>query len=107
MLAVALGVAFFYIAAALNVSFEEASLATSQKRAARKDRVHGQRAGTLVMFRHAPAPFRLQETGPVEVAIVWKNLIALVRNSIAWVAVFAMTLAFLLGLGESWKEHAR
>jgi ABC-2 type transport system permease protein len=95
---VALGVAFFYIAAALNVSFEEASLVTSQKRAARKDRGRGQRAGSLVMFRHAPAPFRLQETGPVEVAIIWKNLIALVRNSIAWVAVFAMTLALLLGL---------
>lgn len=94
----ALGVAFFYLAAALNVSFEEASLAISQKRATRKDRVRGQRAGSLVMFRHAPAPFRLHETGPVEVAIVWKNLIALVRNSIAWVAVFALTIAFLLGM---------
>jgi ABC-2 type transport system permease protein len=95
---VALGVAFFFIAAALNVSFEEASLATSQKRAARKDRGRGQRAGSLVMFRRAPAPFRLHETGPVEVAIVWKNLIALVRNSIAWAAVFALTMAFLVGL---------
>ncbi|HXA16197.1 MAG TPA: putative ABC exporter domain-containing protein [Thermoanaerobaculia bacterium] len=95
---VALGVACVYIAAALNISFEEASIAISQKRATRKDRVRGQRAGSLVMFRHAPAPFRLQETGPVEVAIVWKNLIALVRNSIAWVAVFALTIAFLLGM---------
>ena len=102
---VALGIAFFYIAAALNVSFEEASVAASQKRAARKDRVRGQRAGTLVMFRHAPAPFRLQETGPVEVAIVWKNLIALVRNSIAWVAIFALILVFLLGVAL-WSHHS-
>ncbi|HEX9460322.1 MAG TPA: putative ABC exporter domain-containing protein [Thermoanaerobaculia bacterium] len=102
---VALGVAFFYITVALNVSFEEASLATSQKRAARKDRVRGQRAGTLVMFRRAPPPFRLHETGPVEVAIVWKNLIALVRNSIAWVAVFALTLAFLLGMAL-WSHNS-
>jgi hypothetical protein len=34
----------------------------------------------------------------VEVAVVWKNMIALVRNSIAWVVIFAATLAFLLGL---------
>lgn len=101
----ALGVAFFYIAAALNVSFEEASIAISQKRATRKDRVRGQRAGAFVMFRRAPVPFRLHETGPVEVAIVWKNLIALVRNSIAWVAVFALTMAFMLGMAF-WSHTA-
>lgn len=94
----ALGVAFFFIAAGLNVSFEEASIASSQKRAARKDRARGQRAGTFVMFRRAPAPFKLQETGPIEVAVVWKNMIALVRNSIAWVVVFAAVLAFMLGV---------
>jgi hypothetical protein len=95
---IALGVAFYYLAAALNVSFEEASLAVSQKRAARRERVGGRRRGASVMFRRAPPPFRLQETGPVEVAILWKNLIALMRNSIAWVVVFAAVLAFLLGL---------
>jgi hypothetical protein len=94
----ALGVAFFFIAAALNVSFEEASIATSQKRAARKDRVRSQRAGSFVMFRRAPAPFRLQETGPIEVAVIWKNLIALMRNSIAWVVVFVAIMAFMVGL---------
>jgi hypothetical protein len=93
-----LGVVFFFIAAGLNVSFEEASIATSQKKAARQQRVHGQRAGTFVMFRRAPAPFKLRETGPVETAIIWKNLIALVRNSIAWVAIFAAMLAFMLAL---------
>lgn len=96
--ALALGVTFFFIANALNVSFEEASIATSQKRAARKDRARSQRSGSFVMFRRAPAPFRLQETGPVEVAVVWKNLIALMRNSIAWVVVFASIMAFMLAL---------
>lgn len=94
----ALGVLFYFVAAGLNVSFEEASIAASQKKANRQDRVHGQRAGTFVMFRRAPAPFKLQETGPVEVAVVWKNMIALVRNSIAWVVVFAAILAFMLGI---------
>jgi ABC-2 type transport system permease protein len=94
----ALGVAFFYIAAGLNVSFEEASIGASQKKAARQERVQGQRAGTFVMFRRAPAPFQLKETGPIETAVVWKNLIALMRNSIAWVVVFAAIMAFMLGL---------
>jgi ABC-2 type transport system permease protein len=93
---IALGVAFFYIAAAINVSFEEASIGASQKRAARRDRSRNQRSGSFVMFRRAPAPFRLGETGRIEVAIVWKNLIALMRNSIAWVVVFAAMLAFML-----------
>ena len=94
----ALGVGFFFVAAALNVSFEEASIGASQKKAARQERAKGQRAGTFVMFRRAPAPFQLAETGPIETAVVWKNMIALVRNSIAWVVVFAAILAFILGM---------
>jgi ABC-2 type transport system permease protein len=94
----ALGVVFFYIAAGLNVSFEEASMAASQKKAARQTRVQGQRSGTSVMFRRAPAPFKLRETGPAETAVVWKNLIALMRNSIAWVVIFAAILAFMLAI---------
>jgi ABC-2 type transport system permease protein len=93
-----LGVAFYYIAAGLNVSFEEASIAASSKKAARQERTKGQRSGTFVMFRRAPAPFQLRETGPVETAVVWKNLIALMRNSIAWVVVFAAAMAFMLGI---------
>jgi hypothetical protein len=94
----ALGVGFFYIAAGLNVSFEEASIAASSKKAARQQRVRGQRSGSFVMFRRLPPPFKLRETGPVEVAVIWKNMIALVRNSIAWVVVFASIMAFMLGI---------
>jgi len=94
----ALGVGFFFVAAGLNVSFEEASIATSQKKAARQERAKGQRSGTFVMFRRAPAPFKLGETGPIETAVVWKNMIALVRNAIAWAVIFAAMMAFLLGL---------
>jgi hypothetical protein len=101
----ALGVVFFYIAAGLNISFEEASIATSSKKAARQQQKRGQRAGASVMFRRAPPPFKLRETGPVEVAIIWKNMIALVRNSIAWVAVFAAIMALMLGLAL-WSHQA-
>ncbi|MDP9362324.1 MAG: hypothetical protein M3P29_12850 [Acidobacteriota bacterium] len=101
----ALGVAFFFIAAALNVSFLEASIGESQRRAARQERRHSQRVGSFVMFRRAPALFRLRETGPVEVAIIWKNLIALMRNSIAWVVIFAMMIAAMLGMAL-WTHEA-
>jgi hypothetical protein len=93
-----LGVGFFYIAAGLNVSFEEASIGASQKKAARQQRGRGQRSGTSVLFRRAPAPFKLRETGPIETAVIWKNLIALMRNSIAWVVIFAAIMAFMLAM---------
>ncbi|HEV7427727.1 MAG TPA: putative ABC exporter domain-containing protein [Thermoanaerobaculia bacterium] len=102
----ALGVGFFYIAAGLNVSFEEASIAASSKKAARQQRVRGQRSGTFVLFRRLPPPFKLRETGPVEVAVIWKNMIALVRNSIAWVVAFAAILVFMLGISFWNHEEA-
>ncbi len=101
----ALGVAFFFIASALNVSFEEASISTSQRRAVRRERQRSQRIGSFVMFRRAPALFKLGETGPVEVAIIWKNLIALMRNSVTWVVIFAVMMALLLGLAM-WTHEA-
>lgn len=101
----ALGVAFFYLAVALNVSFQEASIEASQRRAARQDRMRSQRVGSFVMFGRAPAPFRLGETGPVEVAIIWKNLIALMRNSIAWVVIFALMVAGMLAMAI-WTHEA-
>lgn len=106
----ALGVLFFFIAAALNVSFEEASIGASQRRAARLDRQRSQRVGAFVMFRRAPPLFKLAETGPVETAIVWKNLIALMRNSIAWVVIMVVITAGMVGLAfwsaRSTTEHA-
>lgn len=94
----ALGVAFFFLAVALNVSFLEASISASQRKAARRERHRSQRIGGLVMFRRAPPLFSLGETGPVEVAIIWKNLIALMRNSVAWVVIFAVMIAAMLGM---------
>jgi len=105
-----LGVLFFSIAAALNVSFEEASIGASQRKAARMDRQRGQRVGSVVMFRRAPALFKLGETGPVETAIIWKNLIALVRNSITWVVILVVMTVGMMGMAfwsaRSTTEHA-
>jgi ABC-2 type transport system permease protein len=98
LIVAALGVGFFYIAAALNVSFEEASIGASQRRAERLQRVHNQRVGSFVTFRRVPPLFKLGETGPVEVAIIWKNLIAVMRNSLTWVVILVMTMVIMFGM---------
>lgn len=81
---IVLGVFFFEVAAKLNVSFEDASLEASQKHADTTG--NSRRLGRRVMFRRIPPPFRLKAAGP-EVAIVWKNLTAALRMSIAWVVI--------------------
>jgi hypothetical protein len=77
------------IAGQLNVRFEEASIRTSEKRAARIARMRGQRAGRYVMFPRMPATFRLRPSAHPEIAIIWKNLIAAVRIAIAWIPFLA------------------
>ena len=86
---VALGTMFFLIAARLNVSFEEASVAQSQVRLERLERMRGRRSGTAVTFKRMPPLFRLDTRRGPELAIFWKNLIAAMRVSSAWVLIIA------------------
>jgi hypothetical protein len=89
-------IVFFLIAARLNVSFEEASIVTSQKKLERVARMQGSRRGKSVTFRRIPPP-PLRATGPIEMAIIWKNVVALLRVSIGWVIVFLAIDLFLIG----------
>jgi hypothetical protein len=81
---VGLAAVFFLIAGRLNVSFEEASIVASARRTARMASRRTQQPGTRVMFRRMPPPFRLREGAGPEVAIFWKNLVAAMRISAAW-----------------------
>jgi hypothetical protein len=90
-----LGAIFVTVAAQLNVHFEEASLRASERHVARIARRRGQRTGRSVMFRQMPPLFRLRTQRP-EVAIIWKNLIASMRLSAAWIAVVAILTALAL-----------
>ena len=92
-----LGSIFFLLAARLNVSFEEASIAKARRKAASVQRRAGQRSGELVSLRAARPLFRLAPTGPPEIAIVWKNLTAAVR--ISGVFVLLIVLAVLAAFG--------
>jgi hypothetical protein len=90
----------------MNVSFEEASIVTSAKRAAHLERMRERQGGRLqVSYRRLGAPFRLGETGASEVAIVWKNVIALVRTAFGIVVLLALLALLMLGIAFYHREE--
>lgn len=93
---IVLGAVFFFIAARLNVAYEEASIVATQRRLARLARTQGLRSGRNVRFKRMPVP-ALKPTGPVEAAVIWKNVIALMRVSLTWVVVFLAIYLVMLG----------
>jgi hypothetical protein len=78
---VGFSVLFFFIAARLNVAFEEASIGYSQRRASRRERMQRRQLGTQVDYRHAKPLFQMAEAGRAEVAFIWKNTNSLIRVS--------------------------
>ncbi|HKS21222.1 MAG TPA: putative ABC exporter domain-containing protein [Thermoanaerobaculia bacterium] len=91
-----IGALFFVIADRLNVSFEEGSLVRAQRRNERLQQMRERRGGRYVMFKRARAPFRLAPTGRPETAIVWKNTVATVRMSLAWIIIIVIVFAVLV-----------
>jgi ABC-2 type transport system permease protein len=91
-----LAVAFFFLANRLNVAFEEGSLIRAQRRHDALQQMRARRGGSYVMFKRARAPFRLAPTGRPEVAIVWKNTVATMRMSLAWIVIIVVVFAVLL-----------
>lgn len=87
-----------------EVSFEEASVARAEKRAARRDTIL--REGTVRFGgerKARPGPFKLARAGRPEIAFLWKNLLAsasyLQRPRIAIIAV-----AFIV-IGSFWLRQ--
>ena len=93
-----LAVVLFFIADRLNVSFEEGSLVRAQRRHERLQQMRERRGGRYVMFKRARAPFRLAPTGRPEIAIVWKNTVATMRMSLAWIVIILIVFAVLVVL---------
>jgi len=94
-----LGTLFFFLAARLNISFEEASIVASARRATRLESMRNRRGGQLqVSYRRLGSPFRLGETGPAEIAIVWKNVIALMRTGAGIIVMMLVLSAGMIGV---------
>ena len=100
----ALAVVFFFLANRLNVAFEEGSLIRAQRRHDVLQQMRARRGGRYVMFKRARAPFRLAPTGRPEVAIVWKNTVATMRMSLAWIVIILIVFAVLVA-GAIWAPH--
>ncbi|MCX6955491.1 MAG: hypothetical protein NTV51_25360 [Verrucomicrobia bacterium] len=83
-----------------SVSFEEASLALAEKRAAAVAAVReGKHPFGLVQSKGRPAPFFLADTGRPELAFLWKNLLSTLPYFN--VRVFAIAAAVIL-VGSRW-----
>jgi len=93
----AFGVLCFFIAATVNVDFEEGSIALSQRKANAVTRSRSQQSGQWMAFKRLPPPFRLGDTGAPEIAIIWKNLIASLRIGSLPIMILFAVLAFLVG----------
>ena len=105
---IAIAVVFFFISFRLNVSFEEATVDRARRRAERSQQLRGRETGTRVLFGRIQSPFRLAETGPAEIAIIWKNTIAFLRISLAWAVVLCAMVVAGVGIGLFWPDpHAR
>lgn len=98
----ALGVliAHYFWVVRTEVSFEEASLARAEKRAARVRAVQsGDWRGQTGVRKAQRAPFKLSEVGPPEIAFLWKNLLS---TSTFFRPNVAIILAAIIVFGSQW-----
>ncbi|HWW62159.1 MAG TPA: hypothetical protein VN181_12385, partial [Thermoanaerobaculia bacterium] len=94
-----LGMLLFLIASSLQVPFEEMALDATEKQLKRRERKREFREGTFVTARRMPALFRLKNGASPEVAILWKNLVGVMRMSFPFVALCVAAFILLFGLG--------
>jgi ABC-2 type transport system permease protein len=87
-----------------EVSFEDASIAKSEKRAARIAAVReGNWRAASGTIKARPAPFRLAATGRPEIAFLWKNLL----STFTWIRPRAFgIMAAVIVLGCQWLERS-
>ncbi|MEO8218593.1 MAG: putative ABC exporter domain-containing protein [Acidobacteriota bacterium] len=96
----------FLAAARLDVAFEEASVKVSARKAEKESNKRVRRGGSIVIFRRLPVPFQLGPSGLPEVALIWKNLIAAGRGSLA-AFLIAMVGSAVLATGAGFsRSHA-
>jgi hypothetical protein len=96
-------VAHYYWVVHTEVSFEEASIARAEKRAARRRASQdGDWRGHVGVQKPRTPPFVLTGRGAPELAFLWKNLIA--TGALARPALI-LGLAAVLGGGAAWVAH--
>lgn len=96
----ALAATMFLIASSLRVPFEEIALDATERQLRQQERKKESRDGTFVAARRMPPLFRLKDGASPELAILWKNLVGVMRMSFPFVALFlgAFLVLFILGI---------
>lgn len=89
--------AHYFWVSRLEVSFEEASLASAEKRAARLDQLRTRGTFTLEKPKARREPFLLRSTGRPELAFLWKNLLS-TRPYFHWRVWLGCAAALVVGI---------
>lgn len=90
------------VAVKLDVSYEDATIEHARRRFEKKRAASASGSLKRVTLRHTPAPFALAETGPPEIAIVWKNLIAAGRTTLP-IFLIPLVATLLLAVVVWWN----
>lgn len=89
------------VAVKLDVSYEDATIEHARRRFEKKRAASASGSLKRVTLRHTPVPFALAETGPPEIAIVWKNLIAAGRTTLP-LFLLPLVATLLIAVGVWW-----
>ncbi|MGK2859289.1 MAG: putative ABC exporter domain-containing protein [Thermoanaerobaculia bacterium] len=90
------------VAVKLDVSYEDATIEHARKRFEKTRAASPGGRTRRVTLRRTPVPFALAETGPPEIAIVWKNLIAAGRTTLP-IFLIPLVATLLVALFAWWK----
>ena len=90
-----LGAALFFLSSSIRIRFDELVMTASERVTKFRARMQRQ-PGTDVSFRRLSAPFRLAEGATPEMAILWKNSIAILRMAFSGVLLVIILSALYL-----------
>lgn len=91
------GAVLFFVASTIPIQFNELVMTASERVTRFRARMQ-RRPGEEISFRRLTAPFRLTDGASPEMAIFWKNSIAIVRMALSGIAlVFILSALYLAG----------
>lgn len=100
----AIGVGLFFLASTLRIQFEELVMTASERITQFRARMQRQ-PSERVAFKGLRAPFRLSENTSPELAIVWKNLTAVMRMAFSSIILILLFSAAYLAGAILWEYN--
>lgn len=102
LILIAIAVVLFLLASSIRVQFDELVMTASERIAQYRARMQRQ-PGADVSFKTVRAPFKLPANARPEVAILWKNSIAVVRMAMSGIVLMLIFAALFLAGVIVWE----